>query len=273
MYKLLLVTNRPEVVSAFDSIQDWEGLGFRMVRKASSPEDAIAHLKAHHSDAIALALPPEEEHRLITFLNERYPLRPIMRATANPEEICAYARETEQLLTRTRADYSNDRYDEAEMMAIIRHNYFRRMLSGAERDPQRIRRGLLLVRSKMDPDQPCVAVRLSVPDDDGYIASHWKHGAEGLEVAMRNIFGAELNGMRILTSILPDEHIYTVACPLLGTEPRDPDEMLEEVTSHVSGNLSHIYEYLNIDMRIDAVCVLPSILELPTLQDGETATA
>ena len=267
MYKLLLVTDRPEVVSAFDSIPSWEELCYRIVRKASGVDEAIAHLKAHHSVAIALALPEKEEQRLIEYLNERYPNRPIMRATADAADITSWARQAEQLLNRTHADYSNDRYDEGEMMALTRHNYFRRMLAGTERDPERIRRSLLLVRSKMDPNQPCVAMRLAVPDDDGYIASHWKHGAEGLEVAMRNIFGYELNGMRILTSILPDEHIYLVACPLLGVPPRDPDEMLEEVTSHVSDNLSHIYEYLNIDMKMDAVCILDSIVELPTLQD------
>lgn len=267
MYKLLLVTDRPEIISAYDSIPSWEDLGYRMMRKVGGVDEAIAHLKAHHSDAIAIALPDEEEHRLLEYLNERYPLRPVMKATDDPVEIAAWAREAEQLLNRTRADYSNDPYNETEMMGIIRHNYFRRMFMGTERDPARIRRSLLLVRSKMDPDQPCVAVRLAVPDDDGYMDSHWKHGAEGFEAAMRNIFGSELDGMRVLTSFLPDEHIYLVACPLLGQPPRDPDAMLQEVTEHVSGNLSHILEYLNIDMKIDAVCVLPSIIDLPTLRD------
>ena len=116
MYKLLLVTDRPEVESAFDSIPSWEDLGYRMVRKVSGADEAMAHLKAHHSDAIALALPEKEEHRLIEYLNERYPYRPIMRATADPKDITVWARETEQLLNRTHADYSNDPYSEAEMM-------------------------------------------------------------------------------------------------------------------------------------------------------------
>ena len=60
MYKLLLATNAEPVRAAFTSLP-WEMLGFRPPRVAESVEEAISSLKAYHADAIAIALPAEED--------------------------------------------------------------------------------------------------------------------------------------------------------------------------------------------------------------------
>ena len=48
MYKILLVTDRPEILDAFQAVSSWESLGFRVPRICNSAEGAIACLKAHH---------------------------------------------------------------------------------------------------------------------------------------------------------------------------------------------------------------------------------
>ena len=54
MYKILLVTDRPEILDAFQAVSSWESLGFRVPRICNSAEGAIACLKAHHVDGIGI---------------------------------------------------------------------------------------------------------------------------------------------------------------------------------------------------------------------------
>ncbi len=56
MYKILLVTDRPEILDAFQAVSSWESLGFRVPRICNSAEGAIACLKAHHVDGIGIRL-------------------------------------------------------------------------------------------------------------------------------------------------------------------------------------------------------------------------
>lgn len=50
---------------------------------------------------------------------------------------------------------------------------------------------------------------------------------------MRNIFGADLYGMRLLVSVLEDGRIYLLACPMLGSmELPDGISMSSAVTAH-----------------------------------------
>ena len=102
MYKLLLATDRPEVLDAFGEIRDWERLGFRPPRTAGSADAAEESLRAHHADAVAVALPPEEERKLVEDMGcPHWHLRPIMRAAADRETVLKDVMELELLLSRT----------------------------------------------------------------------------------------------------------------------------------------------------------------------------
>ena len=71
MYKLLLVTNHQAVRDAFAAVA-WEDLGFKAPRTAQSVEEALASLKAYHADAVAVALPAEEDAALYQALMEQH---------------------------------------------------------------------------------------------------------------------------------------------------------------------------------------------------------
>ena len=264
MYKLLLVTDRQDVMDAFGAVENWEGLGFRAPRMAQSARGAIESLAQHHADAIAVALPDAEPRALMACLAEMYPLLPVMRASRKKSEVFSDLTELRRLLGQVNADNSDDRYNQAEAMQHVRHAYFRKLISGKVKSRDEARRYLRLMRSRMDLDQPCVLIRFSLPEADGYLAGRWHYGPDRLEIAMRNLFGAELAGMRLLVSVLENEQIYLLACPMLGEHgPVDAQtSMTGLVTQHAEDAIRHVQEYLEIEMRIASITVLPTVTAL-----------
>lgn len=263
MFKLLLATDKPEVMQAFSEIKDWDRLGYRTPRTASNTDEAVDSLTHHHADAVLIAMAEAEEQKLIEAMScPHWHLRPIMRASANLEDMVKDLNELEMLLGRTHADYSNDPYSEEAMMQLTRHEFFRKVISGREPNPARVRRYMLLLRSRMDPDRPCVLLKFDLPDDDGYLAAHWKYGPDRLEVAMRNIFGAEKDGVRMLVSVQEDEHIFLLACPMLYHDAPTGDALESMVIEHTEEAISHVKDYLGIDMRIASSMVAPDLIWL-----------
>ena len=270
MYKLLLATDRPEVLDAFGEIRDWERLGFRPPRTAGSADAAEESLRAHHADAVAVALPPEEERKLVEDMGcPHWHLRPIMRAAADRETVLKDVMELELLLSRTRADYSNDPYSDETMMLLQRHDFFRRVIAGEESDPDRIRRYMRLLRSRMDPEKACVLLSLRLAEEGEELSDHWRYGPERLEVAMRNIFGAELSGMRLLVSVLDSEEIYLLACPMLEHEAPEAGEMEHIVVEHATWACQHVREYLDMELEIDSVRMLSCLYDLAVPETAE----
>ncbi len=264
MYKLLLVTDNPKVQEAFAGIQSWAYLGFKEPRQAQSVDAAFDIMSCHHVDGVVLSMSDDDNHIFIERMNLK-PLVPIVieKEPVTRETVQQDVEMIGQLLNRTRADYSNDRYDEVEKMQMCRHEYFRKLLSGAVPTPEMARRNLLLVRSKMDPDVPCVIMELNMPDDEGYLQGKWAYGADRLEVAMRNIFGAEKNGMRVLVSVIDERRLFLTACPMIGEAYyRDPNEMLEKVREHAEAGIQHVREFLGIELEIASEEIRPSLVSL-----------
>lgn len=263
MYDLLVVTDKTEVIEAFQSVKNWELNGYRKPRIVATPEEALERIATHRVDAVAIELPYDQSMVIVYKLLESYPFISVMRASDDPQLVMADAMELGQILNKVYADYSDDRYDKAEMFQLIRHAYFREILLGHIKDPEAMIRHLRLIRSRMDPERACVLIRLGIPEGDGYLADHWHYGPDRLEVAMRNIFGGELAGMRILVSVLPDERLYLLACPMVGEDaPTDHDELMRIVTTQVNDSISHVSEYLNIDLRVEKTEILPSLASL-----------
>jgi len=112
----------------------------------------------------------------------------------------------------------------------------------------------------MAADQPCVVVELSTAAGDNYIKGRWHYGVDRLEVALRNFFGVELEGMRILVSVLPGERIFLLACPMVGAQASD--SMTGLVSTHAQECMDHVREYLDLDLHISNIRVLPALTAL-----------
>lgn len=263
MYKLLLVTHNQKVKDAFAGVSSWTLLGFKEPRIATSPDEAVATMAKHHVDGMIISLPEQEKRRMIEIMND-HPLIPMILENdqVTVDQVTVDVESIGSILNKTRADYSNDRYSEAEMMQMCRHEYFRKLLSGKEKNKADILRNLLLLRSKMDPEVPCVLMELSVPED-GYLAGKWQDGANRLEVVMRNIFGAEKEGMRVLVSVVDEERLFLTACPMIGEkQPGSVQHMLEIVHDHAQAGIEHVREFLGMDLRIASEEIRPDLLSL-----------
>lgn len=259
MYKLLLATDFQPVRDAFSAVA-WEDMGFKQPRLAATVDEALTSLKNFHADAIAIALPAAEDAALIDALMAAYPDLPVMEAPDMRGEVELRALELRKLLSRLNADVSNDSYTLSDRMMACRHDYFRALMDGRVPTGKDVRRMLRLVRSKMDPTRPCVVAELEMPANSDFLKGRWHYGPERLEMALRNIFGVEVAGLRILSCVLPNEHIVLLGCPMLHHEMQTAESSMTGVLSrHVQECIDHSAEFLGIDLTITALRVLPAL--------------
>ena len=264
MYKLLLATDRQEIRDVFEQVESWEALGFRTPRVADSAQGAIACLKAHHVDAIAFRLPPDQAETLHEYLQKAHPIMPIFQTAFSKKGQIAYVKELRSLLNRTHADFSNDNFGEADMMMLCRHEFLRSLLSERIESEEEVRTQLMLLRSRMDPDQPCVLVDIDLPHGEEYMADRWHYGSERLEIALRNFFGPEMEGLRMITSVISPSHIRLLACPVLGSHHKEhgAESATGLVVEHAEESIAQVKAYMDLDMHICGIRVLPNLVHL-----------
>lgn len=262
MYKLLLATDRADVETAFDQLNTWETIGFRKPGVVRSLEEAVDYLGAYAVDAIAVALPKDQEAGLTAHLRNAYPVLPVLQASASGEECLRALKECDALLTWLRADVTNLNFTEEDRLQVARHDFFRTLLAGKITDRGSVYRRLKLLRSRMNPELPCVVMEFSLPKEDDYLFEHWHYGSERLEVALRNFFGGELEDMRMLVSVLPGERVMLLCCPMGQTAKLKEESLIEAVSRHVKQPMADIREYLDIDLSIAGVRVLPALTAL-----------
>lgn len=261
MYKLLLVTDSPSVLEAHEAFRSWEDFGFRPPLTAHSSAEAMEILSSRRMDALSYALTPEETNQLQSRMIEAFPLIPVIDAGNTSDTVYSHMRELETLLNTLNGDFSDYGFNRHDMMQYLRHNFFRQVLGGEIKDEETIRRQLKLLRSRMDPDRSCVVVDMAMDDAEEFLTHRWHYGNERLETALRNFFGAELDGMRILISVLADGRIRMLCCPMLFAEVQ-AESLTVEVHDHISANIDHVREYLGMDLRVTGMTVLGSLTEL-----------
>lgn len=262
MDKLLLATNDPAVREAFAAVK-WEELGFRAPRMVATVEDALASLKAHHADAVAVGLPQAEDDRLAQALLTEAPMLPIMQVDRDPARVERLVLELRRLLARVNADVTDEAFTAVDMLQVCRHEFFRELMDGKFTRKADVLRQLRLLRSKMDPTKPCVLAELSLPEKSDFLKGRWHYGARRLEVALRNIFGVEVGGLHILVCVLPGDRIFLLGCPMLWREGPDEDASITGIVSHhINDCIDHVGEFLGLDLCISSIRVLPDLTSL-----------
>ncbi|MGN0794945.1 MAG: hypothetical protein ACI4MG_10820 [Aristaeellaceae bacterium] len=262
MYKLLLTTNDQATMDAFAAVE-WENMGFRQPRIVSSAEEAVSSLQEKHADAIAIALPPEQDDALMATLMERFPELPVMAASRKSGHVERYALELRRVLNRINADMSNTAFTPAEQLQVCRHEFFRELVDQRVPDAHTVERMLRLLRSRMDPRKPCVLAELKMPERSDFLRGRWQYGPERLELALRNIFGVEVAGLRILSCVLPGERIVLLGCPMRFHDVAAAEgSMTGVITGHVSDCISHVGEFLGLDLKVSSIRILPALTAL-----------
>ena len=265
MYKLLLVSDREDVLNAFEQIGDWERQGFKPPHIRHDFEGTKDSLAKHHADGIAVAVVPEEAKKIYPYLQEFFPNVPIFEAGTTRDEVLRYLNELNILLNRIHADYSNDRFREIDMLQECRHDFFRKLMTGRISQKDDLVRNMHLLRSRMDPERPCMLVELQQPGDSEHdkLEGRWHYGADRLELALRNSFGGDVEGIHILPTVHTDGRILVLCCALYGVEDAvTGDRMTAMLTAHIADGIAHLKEFFSLDLHISGIRVLPSLYAL-----------
>lgn len=262
MYKLLLITDVTPVRDAFGKLT-WELLGFRRPVCVSNAAEARVELMSHHYNAVAVACLRSEDSDEIHRMLQDYADRPLLEAVDSPDALEKNVVELRKLLNRINQDTSNTAFTPGEQLMVCRHEFFRTLMDRRVPDKTAIRRMLQLLRSKMEPDRPCVVAELKMPEDSDFLKGRWHYGTERLEVALRNIFGVEVEGLRILSCVLPGDRILLLGCPMLFHDaPAEGEAMVSLITHHVNDCIEHVDEFLGLDLSIASIRVLPALTAL-----------
>ena len=266
MYKLLLVSDREDVLNAFAQIENWERHGFKPPHIRHDYEGMLDSLAKHHADGIAIDVIPEEAKTIYPYLQDNYPNVPIFTAGATPEEVLRYLNELNILLNRIHADFSNDGFREIDMLMECRHEFFRKLLTGRVNRKDDLDRNMHLLRSRMDPESTCMIMELEQPaeTEQDKLEGRWQFGNDRLEYTLRKSFGGDVEGVHILPTVHTDGRILVLCCSLYGVEcsAKTQDQMTALLTTRIADGIAHLKEYFGLELHITGIRVLPSLYSL-----------
>ncbi len=261
MYKLLLVSDREDVLEAYERVDNWDYNGFQRPHVRHDLEGAKDSLSKHHADAIIVAVSPEEEERLNAYLQAEYPMLPISEAGKTTEEALEYLGELNTLLNMLRADFSSDHFDERLMMLRIRRHFFRRLVGGDAITMSEMRRKMRQMRSRMDPDHPCVLMELEQTSmEENRLVGLWQDSDHLLERELYQSFGGDVKGFHVLPLVLQDGRVFVLAGALRGEEQED--DITEALDRCVGEGIRHAEEYRGIHLRVKGIQIFPSLYAL-----------
>ena len=130
MYRVLFATNEPAVLEPLNQITNWQSMSFHDPMLAGNADEAIRLMESKRVDAIAYMLNADEARKLSLYLNNMRPSLPIFQIQrtldAQKEEIINVRR----LLDRLHADMSDEVYDEAAVLDILRDEVTHNLLAG-----------------------------------------------------------------------------------------------------------------------------------------------
>ena len=249
MYKLLLVSDRQEVLDAFAQVDNWELLGFRPPHIRHDFEGAVDSLKKHFCDGISLAVPRQEEEKILAYLRKNYPLVSIFEAGKTPQEVVHYLEELRVLLNRLHADFSEDEFNRLDMLQMCRHEFLRKVVAGQVACPADLYRNMRLLRSRMDPDRICALVQLEQPSvADDRLEGRWEYGPERMELTLVHSFGGDCGGYHFLPMVYPDGSVLVLVGPLREAAPENTPEEQRKQGARMR---QEYYEKLTDDQLIE----------------------
>jgi len=258
VYRLLIVTDNQNVKERLEAMQGWEALGFKPPRIRTGMEDAVECIHRHHIDAIAVEDSPAfEDFR--AYLDEHFPNVPLFEIAPNETEQLLLLRELSGLLSRLKADDTNDLYDEAARMQEQRERWIKKVIGGLEISQGDMNRHIRLYRCTERLGVPCVLARLEMPEDDHFIGVRWHYGSDRLEVALRNFFGREHDRMVLHVAVVSPQEVRVLCYPACGENCVNEREAL----AYVQETIEQIAHYLGLDMRlveVQSLCGLEAFI-------------
>ncbi len=263
MYKLLLVTDRDDLLTLFRDQIPWNSLNCRVPYMASSPQEAIDLLNSKAIDAVGYRFFSMDGFALTKFLRYGRPSLPIFQICTECEQQRAVLKQTVSVLDRLHADYADEYYDEEAMLTIQRDELIHDLLAGKIQDWTGLQRELKLVRAHVSLDEPCVLYEIDMPQGDVYLSEHRGHAQKRLESALRNnFFGRYVEGIYYAVAVLTPRHIRIVCMPMHGQKPEPAEELGRRTDAHIQESIQKIKEYLDLDMTVVQSAWLSNLQDL-----------
>lgn len=251
MYKLLLVTDREDLLSQFRDQINWTGLGCRPPYEASCPQDAIEMLNSKAIDAVGYRFFQTDGMPLTKFLRYGRPSLPIFQICSTPGDQETVVRQTVSVLDKLHGDYADGYYDEEAMLTLQRDEVVHALLAGEIRDWPSLIREMKLIRAHVSLDEPCVLYEIDMPQGDVYLSEHRGHAQQRLESALRNnFFGRYVEGIYYAVAVLTPRHIRIVCLPMHGQKPESRESLGARTDAHINESIQKIKEYLDLDMTV-----------------------
>lgn len=260
MYKLLLVTDRDDMVEAFSGIQDWGRLMFDPVIMLDNTADAIAFIDRNYADAVGFSLVNQDPTPIMRHLEKKHPFLPVYQPHSHPETLRNELRLIREHLDCLHADFSDDDYQLDMAMERLRDDLMRRLLMQEIKTKGELRSRLSLSRAHFAPDKHSFLYELTLPGGDEYLQSRWRYGADRLETALRaNFLGRFVDDVYYGAALLDPGHLRVIACQVADVPEEDLNLLSQRVHAHISRMIQDVKNYLDLDLSIAQYQMLDSI--------------
>ena len=115
-----------------------------------------------------------------------------------------------------------------------------------------------LLRSRMDPDKPCILMDLQKSStEEDRLVGRWQDSDHLLERELFQSFGGDVKGFHVLPLVTDDGRVFVLAGALRGQEQQD--DMVAALDQCVQAGIAHAEEYRGIHLRVTGVQVLPTL--------------
>ncbi len=264
MYKLLLVTDREEVIDTFAKVQNLADMMMDPVTVIRDIPEAIAYLERNAVDAVGYSFRLTDPTPLHTYLMDVRPSMPIFQTHHHDNTLHDELIRVRAFLDRMRMDDSQEGMDEAQALQYLRDELMHRLLAREIPSPAELKSRLKLVRAQnISTDKPAFLFDFDMPQGELYLDGRWRYGRQRLESALRNNFiGRYADGIHYGVAMLSPRHIRLIACQEKGGSDENPQDCERRVRAYVEDKVSRVKQYLDLELELEQFTVLSSINEI-----------
>ena len=264
MYKLLLVTDREEVIDTFAKVQNLADMMMDPVTVIRDIPEAIAYLERNAVDAVGYSFRLTDPAPLHTYLMEVRPSMPIFQTHHHDNTLHDELVRVRAFLDRMRMDDSQEGMDEAQALQYLRDELMHQLLAREIPSPAELKSRLKLVRAQnISTEKPAYLFDFDMPQGELYLDGRWRYGRQRLESALRNNFiGRYADGIHYGVAMLSPRHIRLIACQDKGGSGESPQDCERRVRDYVDDKVSRVKQYLDLELELEQFTVLGSINEI-----------
>lgn len=257
MYKLLLVSDKPEIRELYQHFSEWETLGFERPVVAADAQEGIEQLGRGRFDAVSSLLSVGEGKRFFAYLSRR----PEMLGMETARDEARLRREiscARRTLTSRDAVRRTKQVD--DVTRAMQPEFFCDLLRGAAYDSAKIdeRLSSLKIRT-IDPARPVCAASFRLPQGDYFLAEVWRYGRERLENALRNIFEQVDSQMRFVLLIINPHHMRLIGLPVTDLTAED---VYEKTQAHLARCGELLEQYFELTLTVKRIVKYDSLYAL-----------